>query len=1050
MYGVNDYIKIRFFEWHSLNFISLDPENRIFMTGNKKLSISIILLFISVALFSQKSLGYFQPENDFDKAMELYNMKKFGSARDQFDRIIKNSIPAESNLYAEACYYKALCAKNLENGDAEYLFKKFLADFPESNKCPYAYFYMGDLKLQNRKYRQALRIFENVEDRRLDKDTRIEFKFKNGYCLFEEEKYDEANRYFSELKDVDSKYYDASNYYYAHIQYQKGNYQTALEGFEKIKGVKSFQKIVPFYIAQIHYLNGEFDEAINYALPLLDEGTDKRKADMMRIVGESYFAKKDYKNAIVYFEKTVGLSYNPRREDYYHLGFSYYYQKNFEKAAEYLSMVTSSNDKMAQNAYYHLAYCHLKLNDKKRARVAFEAASQNDFDKDIQEDALFNTIKLNYELNYSPFNEIINSLISFIDSFPNSDKIDLAYDYLGKVFLTTKNYKQALEALENIKTKNDRVYQAIQKVAYYRAIEMFTNLRFQEAVKYFDYSLKFSSYDEDLKVKAYYWRGEAKYRMGEYDEASKDYNTFILTPGSFSTKYFALAHYNIAYSEFKQKNYESAKSWWRKYISIEKDKEAKTIGDAYNRIGDCYFVQRDFTQAINYYNQGSEIVSASPDYAMYQKGLSLGILKKHREKITVLNSLIQKYPKSAYVDDALYAMGKSYVELNELDNAIQEYKTIKQKYPTSSYSKKAMLQLGLVYYNLNDYDNSLSFYKRVVNEYPGSQESIESLQGIRNIYMDRNDLNGYVSYTKSLGSFATVDKREQDSLSYVSAERYYMGGNKDAAKKSFQNYLKRYPKGMFVINANYYLADCLYKDGDKDEALKAYEAVVSGGRNIFTEDALIRSGEINFGRGNYQQALDYFIQLEQVAEIEENEREAKIGVMRCYHKMEDFTNTLQAVDEVMNMPKVSDEIVREARYYKAGALMKKGDAQVAMKEYEKLAKNTQSAEGAEAKYVLAQYYYDHGDSKKAEDIVFDFANKGTSHQYWLARSFILLADIYESNKEYFQAKQYLQSIVENYKEDDDILDMVQERLSVLKKKMAIVESLESKDSLKIQ
>jgi TolA-binding protein len=850
---------------------------------------------------------------------------------------------------------------------------------------------------------------------------------------------------------VDSKYYDAANYYYAHIQYQKGKYQTALKGFERLEESPAFKKIISFYIAQIHYLQGNYDVAIDYALPMLNEGTDKRKADMHRIVAESYFAKKNYIKAIEYFEKTIKLADKPRRQDNYYMGFAYYLQKQYTKAAKYLSIVTSDKDKMSQNAYYHLADCYLKLDDKKRARVAFEAASKNDFDKDIQEDALFNTIKLNYELNYSPFNEIINSFLSFIEQFPESDKIDLAYDYLGQVFLTTKNYKQAIGALESIKIKNARVYMALQRVAYYHAIELFANLRFNEAIRLFDYSLKYDRYDADLKVKAFYWRGEAKYRLNNYDAAVKDYNAFILMPGSFDTGYFGLAHYNIAYAEFKGKNYESAKSWWRKYIQLEKDKQKSTQGDAYNRIGDCYFVQRDFQQAIEYYNKGSRIINASPDYAMYQKGISLGILKQHNEKIEELNNLINKYPKSAYVDDALYEMGRSYVAKNDLENAIRKYKTIKEKYPTSSYSKKAMLQLGLVYYNSNEYENSLAFYKRVVNEFPGSPESIESLHGIRNIYLDRNDPDGYVAYTKGLGSFAQVDVREQDSLSYVSSERYYMDNNCDAAINSFKNYLLRYPKGMFVVNANYYLADCLYRQGEEYDALRAYKEVTGREKNIFTEDALLHSGAIHFGMKKYNDALLDFQKLSQLAEIEENRLEAKIGIMRCYYQLKDLDETIEAADNVMNAPKVSDEIIREARYCKAGAYRLKGESNLAFENYKVLAQYTHSEQGAEAKYrVLLQYFLD-GDLKKAEDEVFDFANKGTSHQYWLARSFIVLADIYTQNGEYFQAKQYLQSIIENYKGEDDVHTIVNERLSFIEQKMALAgQAAEPIDSLNIQ
>ena len=72
----------------------------------------------------------------------------------------------------------------------------------------------------------------------------------------------------------------------------------------------------------------------------------------------------------------------------------------------------------------------------------------------------------------------------------------------------------------------------------------------------------------------------------------------------------------------------------------------EVITDAYNRIGDCYFVERDFSQAVNYYSLGSKISAGSPDYSMYQKAISLGIQKEHQQKIAELDNLISKYPNS--------------------------------------------------------------------------------------------------------------------------------------------------------------------------------------------------------------------------------------------------------------------------------------------------------------------------------------------------------------------------------------------------------------------
>ena len=171
---------------------------------------------------------------------------------------------------------------------------------------------------------------------------------------------------------------------------------------------------------------------------------------------------------------------------------------------------------------------------------------------------MFNYIKLSYELSFSPFNEIINLFLQFIDEYPQSAYNDEAYQYLGQALLTTRNYREALVAMEKIKHKNRDVYQAMQRVSYYRGLELFTNLQFANAVEMFDYSLKYADYNRDLRMGALYWRGEARYRLGQYDRALADYTEFIRTAGSHNMDEFLTAHYNIGYIHFNKGNYTEA------------------------------------------------------------------------------------------------------------------------------------------------------------------------------------------------------------------------------------------------------------------------------------------------------------------------------------------------------------------------------------------------------------------------------------------------------------------------------------------------------------
>lgn len=994
------------------------------------------VLFFSVCpffLLGQQSGEYNQPERVYEEAMHNFERGYYGVARELFGKsrtMVEGGIGA---LSGDAAFYEALSAYKLSNDDAGYLLERFLEDYPQSTRLSHARFLLGEIAQDENRMRVALRWYDRVEASSLPGDVRLRYYFKSGYAYFENGNFKEAAARLARVKDTPSAYWSSANYYYAHIQYEEGKHQEALATFLKIKDEPGFKNIIPYYIAQIYYMQGDYDKAIDYGTPLMADAKGVMRTDLARVLGDAWFAKKDYARTIPYMEVVVKETKKPRREDYYHLGLSYYLTKDYGKAADYLSQVTSGDDVMTQNAYYHLGDCYLQLDDKKNARVAFEAATRYSFDPLIKEEAMFNNIKLSYELSFSPFNEIINSLLQFINDFPKSVYIDDAYSYLSQALLTTKNYRQALDAMERISVKNDKVYMAMQRVSYHRGLELFTNLQFADALAMFNYSLQHARYDRKVQLSATYWRGETYYRLGRYREALADYSAFLQSPSSRQMAEYSTAHYNIGYIHFKLNNYGESGNWFRQFVTLATPTQDKMKGDSYNRIGDTYYMVRDFRNAVNSYDRSIAIKSGSPDYAQFQKALAIGFVQDDRAKIEQLKLVVKDYPTSGYVDDALYELGRAHVAVGDLDEAIRYFKTVRDRFQRSRFANKAMLQLGLVYYNAEQYDNSLIYYKRVVNEYPGTPEAEDALLGIRNIYMDQNNPDGYISYTNQIGGFARVDDRQRDSLSYMAAERLYMSGRSEQAIGRLEEYLKNFPQGRFELNAHYYLADSYYRKGSTTEALKSYEFVTGRGASLFSEDALLRAAEIHYRKTNYSSALEYFVRLEEEASLEENRHEALIGQMRAFSKMNNPLRTIQASSRLMETPRIAPEIVREARHLKALSHLTLKQEEEALAEFKTLSANTSSKEGAEAKFRMAAIYYSRGNAAGAEEVIFDFINKGTPHQFWLAKSFILLSDIYAERNEYFQAAQYLQGLLDNYTESSDgIRSAAQEKLTQYK------------------
>ena len=80
----------------------------------------------------------------------------------------------------------------------------------------------------------------------------------------------EARSAFHEVKDGVSQYAAPGLYYYSHIAYMDKSYQTALDGFLKLQTNESFSSGVPYYIAQIYYLQWKYVEVTKYAPTIVE------------------------------------------------------------------------------------------------------------------------------------------------------------------------------------------------------------------------------------------------------------------------------------------------------------------------------------------------------------------------------------------------------------------------------------------------------------------------------------------------------------------------------------------------------------------------------------------------------------------------------------------------------------------------------------------------------------------------------------------------------------------------------------------------------------
>jgi TolA-binding protein len=1002
------------------------------MNRNKLILIFSLLLIFVLPVSSQLPFTVKEIGSEFYRGMELFNKEKYPAAIRLFDSFVRNGDKSNLILVADAEYYSSIAALKLFNPDAEYRMMMFIYSHPESPRINDARLELGNYFYQNKNYRKAAVYYETVNRQELKSDKLAEYFFRFGYSLYIKGDQSRALLMFSEIKDIDTEYTPPAVYYFSQIAYEQKMYQTALEGFMRLKEDETFGGVVPFYIVQILYLQKDYDGILSMAPDLLKSAGKTRAVELYRFIGDAYYSKENYKEALPYLEKYSTGAKASGREDKYELGYCYYKTGDLDKAINIFIEIGAKGDLLSQNIWNILGDCYMQKGDKSRARLAFGEASVLNFDKKIKEESLYNYAKLTYETAYAPFGEAIAAFQEYIDLYPGSKRIQEVYDYLVGTLMQIKNYNAALTALDKIGNKDSRLEEAYQKVAFFRGLELFNNLEIEASINMFDKSLKYEKYNRQIRARSVYWRAEANYRLGHYDLAKDDYELFMGLPGSTLLSEYNLVRYNLGYTFFNLKDYPNALTNFKTFESGVTNVKPEVLADTRNRIADCYYVATSYTSAISYYDKVIEYGNLDADYAMFQKGFSLGLINNTKGKVEVLTALTQKFPSSTFVPDAIFERGRAYLVLEDFKNGEADFNSIISNYSGSSFVPRSIVQLGLLYYNIGENEKAISEYKKVIENYKSTPEARDAMTGLRNTYVDLNEVDTYFAYVKTLDGYGDINLAQKDSLLYMSGENLFMTGKYDKATDVLKSYISEFPDGSFRQNAQYYLAECLKSAGNTEEALKLYIEVSGEPNNQFLEQSLIAASSMLFDKEDYSGSLDYFEKLEKVSSSEANTLIALKGQLKSAYQAGDAQKTIIAAGKINNSANIPEELVREATFMSAKANYSLNNFDDALRDFRKVATEVTSIEGAESKYRVAELLNKKDKPAEAEKVITEFIDQKSPHQFWMARVFLLLADISIKKGDTLQARATLQSLKDYYKVDNDgILDEVKAKLNSL-------------------
>jgi tetratricopeptide (TPR) repeat protein len=986
-------------------------------------------MFLSLHLFSQKTVIFEDPGNTYNQALDLFQQENYGAAAILFDQV-REEINDPTNSFSEnSSYYSTISAVYLGEKNALKKVENFKNEYPESPWLPAIYFQLGNLYFNNKKYRDAINSFHDVRPNQLSKDQRQEYYYKLGYSELQLDKEDAALKSFSKVSDPKSAFAGPAEYYTAHIYYVNGDYEKALEGFKGLENDRRYAKYIPNYLINIYYELGDYQKVIDEGTVYIDKADSKTQSEIAGLIANAYYNLDDYEKSLEYFdlyERIIRKEITPATQ--YRIGYVKFLNERYKAAIYNFQEASKGDEKYTQNAWYHLGFCYLNTDQPKFAQSAFLKAYKLNGDKKLETDALYNYVKITIELGSDPFNDPVEIVQEFIQKNPDLPRIDEAYDLLAQLYLTSKKYDAALASIEKTRNPNIKLQAIYQQIAYAQGVEYFNQGKYDEAINYFEKSLYYTP-NQQLAENSTFWYADALYRQKQFSESSKKYWSFLQMPGSTQNPLYPDALYNQGYTYFNLKQYPNAVTYFNKFLARKSD-NIRLVNDAKLRLADSYFISKDYPEAMKWYEQVIKNGNGEEDYAIYQKAFCYGAQGQFEAKINTLLLLVKGYPASPLYDDALYEIASTNLTLKDQRGAIVYFDKLTKEKPNSALAKKALIKMGFIYYNGNQYDQAIKTLKMVVDKYPASLEATEALKTLQNVYMDMGQVDKYFAYAKGL-DFVQVSTSEEDSLTFVSGENYYTYNDCDNAIPAFKKYLQQFPNGGFVLSAYNYLSLCYEAQENPGEAMIYYQKIIEFPNNQFTDKALLKAARYEFDNKNYIEARQYYEKLNVSAEDQGMILEARDGSMRCSYLMEDYRGAKQYADQLINTPNATDEQLIFAYFVAAQTNLQTNNIAEAEKYFSLTNEMASNELGAESLYQLALINFNRNQLDEAENLIYSLPENYPSSDYWIAKAFILLADIYVARDNVFQAEQTLESVIANYP-GEDLKEVARQKLEEIK------------------
>lgn len=754
-------------------------------------------------------------------------------------------------------------------------------------------------------------------------------------------------------------------------------------------------------LAQAHMARNEPERAIAVL-----EDAPQRTTRASTLLGYAYLETEQWNRASRAFSEATG-SASPEPVVAYGLGWTAHHQGNYARAAEHFSRVAESDHPFAATAQFEAARNYQQADQSAAAREAYAAYIDMNPSPNRADEATFEVGRLHYqEGEYDSAGETMEQLLQ---SYSNSEKRGQAHLVLGNVALQRNDMDRAMVAFDEASALGAAPDSIRDAVEFQQAWSLYESRQYSQAADAFMRVHEAGRLDQ--RDEALFWAGESLFQAESYAAARNRLQRYVQTaPNGPSAP---AARYTIAWSHFKQEQFSNAASAFERFLdTYDEDTRIPYRADAQLRLGDSYFAQRRYDDALDAYESVND---TGRDYALFQMGETYALQDRFEDAIAAFDAIIDEYPDSRWHPEALYRQGGVYFQVEDYEAARSSYEQLLSDYPDHPRVARTQYGIGDAYFNMGDLDAAIEAYRTVLIDYPESDVFADAASSIQYTFVVQDDEEGARTIINDIAD-RIDDPERSDALRFRVAEATYQSGDTEAAMQQLRQFVRVASTESYLPQAYFLLGRGYADQQQEDEARTFFEELIANyPDHERVPEAALRLGELYEQDENYSRALDAFMQAgdhpEAPTDVVARARYGEAMALLQQGRADDAEQLLQQIVRAQD----SNRLVASARLGLARIAEEDGELSEAQRLYRQVAESDPDDEsGAEARYRLGRLLRQSGSPNEAITELERIPSLYSGYPSWIARSYLEQARAYEQLGQNGEAQRLYDRVINRY------------------------------------